>query len=275
MKKIEGRVAVVTGAASGIGRATAELLARRGCKVALVDVAGDELEKVAEELRGEGHSVSTHRVDVADRDQMTDLPGAIVAEHQAVHILVNNAGVALGQTFEELSWEDIDWLVGINFWGVVHGCKLFLPFIRREDEGHIVNLSSMFGFAGLPTQGPYCATKAAVRSITETLHGELAGTQVGVTSVHPGGIRTNIARNARFYDAEGRARAIELFEKRGTPPEKVARRIVRAIERDRPRVVITPEAHALDWAKRVLPVGTQQLVRRLWSRAATASEAPE
>jgi NADP-dependent 3-hydroxy acid dehydrogenase YdfG len=273
MKKIEGRVAVVTGAASGIGRATAEALARRGCRVALVDIAEGSLERAAAELRADGRTVSTHRVDVADREQMERLPEAVIAEHERVHIVVNNAGVALGQTLEELSWEDIDWLVGINFWGVVHGCKLFLPWLKREDEGHIVNLSSMFGFAGLPTQGPYCATKAAVRSLTETLHGELAGTKVGVTSVHPGGIRTNIARNARFYDDEGRARLVDFFEQRGTGPEKVAHRIVRAIERNRPRVVVTPEAHLLDWAKRVMPTGTQRLVRGLWSRGATRGNA--
>jgi len=267
MRELDGRVAVITGAASGIGRATARLLAERGCAVAIADVDGAGLASLAKELEMEGRSVSTHDIDVADRAQMEAFPEAVVAAHGHVHVLVNNAGVAVGQTLEEVSWEDFDWLVNINFWGVVHGCKFFLPYLQREDEAHIVNISSMFGFAGLPTQGPYCATKAAVRSLSETLHGELGNSKVGVTSVHPGGIKTNIARNGRFDDEEAKAEFVELFEQRGTEPEVAARRIVAAIERNQLRLLITPESRALDFAKRLLPVTTQRLVRRLWSRA--------
>jgi len=268
MQRIEGRVAVVTGAASGIGRATARALAAEGCAVAACDVAEAGLAELEQELRGQGRDVSTHRVDVADRAAMAAFADAVASRHGHVHIVVNNAGVALGHSIEELSWEDFDWLVGINFWGVVHGCKSFLPLLRREDEGHIVNVSSMFGFAGLPTQGPYCATKAAVRSLSETLHAELRGSPIGVTSVHPGGIRTGIVTNSRMPDGALRQRQIEMFEKRGTPPERVARRIVRAIRRNQLRLVITPEAHLLDWAKRIAPSATQQLVARLWARYA-------
>lgn len=272
MQRIEGRVAVVTGAASGIGRATAKHLSERGCIVAAVDVDEAGLASLAEEVHATGRKLSTHRVDVANRDQMAALPDAVVAEHGAVQIVINNAGVALGQELEEVSWEDFDWLVGINFWGVVHGCRFFLPHLRQSDEGHIVNVSSMFGFAGLPSQGPYCATKAAVRSLTETLHAELGSSNVGVTSVHPGGIKTNIVRNARFDDDGDREGAIELFERFGTDPEVVARRIVRAIERSQLRLLITPEARALDFAKRLIPAGTQQIVRRFWSRRAARME---
>lgn len=267
MQKIEGRVAVVTGAASGIGRATAKQLAERGCTLAAADIDEEGLASLAEEVRASGGTLSTHTIDVADRAQMAAFPNAVVAEHGHVHIVINNAGVALGQTVEELSWEDFDWLVGINFWGVVHGCKFFLPYLEREDEAHIVNISSMFGFAGLPSQGPYCATKAAVRSFSETLHAELGNSKVGVTSVHPGGIKTKIAHNGRFQDEEGRNSAIETFERFGTEPAVVARRILRAIERNQLRVLITPESRALDFAKRVFPVGTQRLVRRFWSRS--------
>lgn len=272
MQRIEGRVAVVTGAASGIGRATAKALAARGCQVAVCDVAEEGLDSLCAELEDQGRRYSRHRVDVADRERMARFAHEVVAEHGAVHIVVNNAGVALGESIEELSWDDFDWLVGINFWGVVHGCRFFLPQLRAQDEAHIVNISSMFGFGGLPSQGPYCATKAAVRSLTETLHGELGGTRIGVTSVHPGGIATNIVNNARFADAEGKARAAEMFERRGKAPEEVARRIVRAIERNKLRVVICPEAHLFDWAKRLLPVTTQRLVRRLWHRVDPSSE---
>lgn len=263
---------MITGAASGIGRATAKLLASRGCRVAVCDVAEEGLDSLGAELREAGRPFSSHVVDVANRTQMAAFAKTVASEHGHVHIVINNAGVALGDSIEELSFEDFDWLVGINFWGVVHGCKFFLPYLRQEDEGHIVNLSSMFGFGGLPNQGPYCATKAAVRSLTETLHGELAQTRIGVTSVHPGGIATNIVKNARFYDAEGKARAAELFERRGTSPEEVAKRIVRAIERNQLRLVVCPEAHIFDWAKRLLPVTTQRLVRRLWSRFDPSSE---
>ena len=267
MHEFEGRVAVITGAASGIGRATAKHLAERGCAVAIADIDETGLASLADDLRADGRSVSTHTIDVANRAQMEGFPDAVLAAHGHVHVLVNNAGVALGQTLEELSWEDFDWLVGINFWGVVHGCKFFLPYLRREDEAHIVNISSMFGFAGLPTQGPYCATKAAVRSLSETLHGELGNSKVGVTSVHPGGIKTNIARNGRFDDEDAKAEFVEMFEQRGTEPAVAARRIVTAIERNQLRLLITPESRALDLAKRLLPVATHRLVRRLWSRA--------
>lgn len=264
---------MVTGAASGIGRATAKLLASRGCRVAVADVAEPGLDGLCAELRDAGRPFSRHVVDVADRVRMAAFADEVVAEHEEIHIVVNNAGVALGDTIEELRWEDFDWLVGVNFWGVVHGCRFFLPHLRRVDEAHIVNVSSMFAFGGLPRQGPYCATKAAVRSLSETLHGELAGTRIGVTSVHPGGIRTNIVANARFGDAEGQSRAAEWFERRGRPPGDVAKRIVRAIERDQLRLVVCPEAHLFDWGKRLLPVTTQRIVRRLWSRLDPSSEA--
>jgi NADP-dependent 3-hydroxy acid dehydrogenase YdfG len=272
MQRVEGRVAVVTGAASGIGRETAKLLARRGCRVAIADVDEAGLDELARELGEAGRPCTRHVVDVADRERMAAFADEVVSEHGAVHILVNNAGVALGDSLEELSWADLDWLIGINFRGVVHGCKFFLPHLRAQDEAHIVNLSSMFGFGGLPSQGPYCASKAAVRSISETLYGELAGSKVGITSVHPGGVRTNIVNNARFRVSQGRDRAAEIFERRGKPPEEVATRIVRAIERNQLRLVICPEAHVFDWAKRLLPVTTQRLVRRLWPRLDPKSE---
>lgn len=263
---------MVTGAASGIGRATAKLLAERGCRVAVADVAEEGLDSLCAELEEAGRPHSRHVVDVANRERMARFADEVIEAHDAVHIVVNNAGVALGDSIEELSWEDFDWLVGINFWGVVHGCRFFLPHLRKQDEGHLVNVSSMFGFGGLPGQGPYCATKAAVRSLSETLHGELSGTRIGVTSVHPGGIATNIVNNARFDDAEGKARAADLFARRGKPPEEVARRIVQGIERNQLRVVVCPEAHVFDWAKRLLPVTTQRLVRRFWQRVDPTSE---
>ena len=262
MKRFEGRVAVVTGAASGIGRETARALAARGCHLALSDIDPVGLAAAASELRAEPLVVSTHVVDVSDRSAMAVFAGEVFEAHGHAHVLVNNAGVACGDTLEDLSWEDFEWLVGVNFWGVVHGIKFFLPLLRREEEGHVVNLSSMFGFVGLPFQGPYCATKAAVRSLSETLYVELAGTGIGVTSVHPGAIRTNIVRNSRMGDESRRDGAVDLFDRRGTEPAVVARRIVDAIDRNRFRLVVTPEAHAVDWLKRLAPTWSQRLVRR-------------
>lgn len=257
-------MAVVTGAASGIGRETARALAARGCHLALSDVDSAGLEAVAAQLRNPSLAVSTHVVDAANRASMAGFAGEVLETHGHVHVLVNNAGVASGDTLEEISWDDFEWVVGVNFWGVVHGIKFFVPLIRREEEGHVVNLSSMFGFVGLPFQGPYCATKAAVRSLSETLYVELSGTGIGVTSVHPGAIRTNIVRNSRTGDEARREDAVELFDRRGTDPAVVAGRIVDAIDCNRFRVVVTPEAHAVDWLKRLAPVWSQRLVRRFW-----------
>ena len=260
MRRFEGRVAVVTGAASGIGRATSVLLARRGCDLALVDIDESGLEETAKRVRAAGRKVSLHRVDVADRDAMSVLPDQVIGEHGHVHILVNNAGVSVGSTLEEHDLDDFAWLVGINLWGVVYGCKFFLPHLLREDEGHIVNISSMFGFVGFPGQSSYCATKFAVRGLSESLFAELSGTGVGVTSVHPGAIRTNIMAAARAIDEEERARFVEFFERRGMPPERAAERIVRGIERRRLRVIIAREAWLTDWLKRLMPVGTHRLI---------------
>jgi len=269
MRKLDGRVAVVTGAGSGIGRATAVLLAARGCALALVDVNEAGLAQTAALVAAKGRKVSLHLADVADRARMTHLPGEVLAEHGHVHILVNNAGVLVIGTLLEQSLDDFAWLMGINFWGVVYGCKLFLPFLLAEDEAQIVNISSMFGFIGIPTQISYNASKYAVRGFSEALSSELSGTNIGVTCVHPGGIRTNVVRASRISserDAEDKRNTIEIFERRAHSPEKAARAIVRAIERKQARVRIGAEAYLTDWLKRLFPVSTQRLVGWGWRR---------
>jgi short-subunit dehydrogenase len=269
MRRLAGRVAVVTGAASGIGRALALALARRGMALALVDVNEAGLAETADLVRGAGAMVSVHVADVADRARMERLPGEVLAEHGHVHLLVNNAGVSVSGALVDQSLDDFAWLMGINFWGVVYGCKLFLPHLLAEDEAHIVNVSSMFGFIGVPTQISYNAAKYGVRGVSDALLSELSGTRVGVTVVHPGGIRTNIVRASRSStarDVEETKSMAEVFERRAMAPERAAEKIVRGIERDKGRVRIGAEAYVADWAKRLFPTGTQRLLGFLFRR---------
>jgi short-subunit dehydrogenase len=269
MRTLKDRVSVVTGAASGIGRATARVLASRGSHVALCDVDRAGLEQAASELASSGRRVSVHHVDVSDKARMAGLPEEIAKEHGAVHVLVNNAGVSVASTFAQHSLEDFEWLFGINFWGVVYGCKFFLPKLLLADEAHIVNISSVFGFAGVPMNSSYCASKFAVRGLTETLRAELSGTSVGVTCVHPGGVATNIVQNSRFTEPSSlaglRQQTVDRF-KSMLPPEKAGAAIVRAIERNTPRLLITPEAYLIDAIKRVFPALSTEIVGWRWHK---------
>jgi NAD(P)-dependent dehydrogenase (short-subunit alcohol dehydrogenase family) len=264
MKELKNRVAVVTGAGSGIGRATSVLLAQRGCRLALSDVNAAGLEETKNIIQNAGTTVTTHIVDVSSRERMQSFVGEVLAAHGGVNILVNNAGVSVSATFEEHSLEDFEWLFGINFWGVVYGCKLFLPALLAAEEGNIVNISSIFGLVGVPRQSSYCASKFAVRGFSESLRAELGHTNVRVTSVHPGGVATNIAASTRVHgdeqEKEKHARIVRRFRKM-LPPEKAAEAIVRGIERDRPRVLITRETYVLDFAKRAFPDSASALVQ--------------
>jgi len=271
VRDFRDRVAVVTGAASGIGRALSLALARRGANVALVDLNAAGLADVEREIAGLGRKASSHVADVADRARMAELPDEVLGAHGRVSLLVNNAGVSVGGTFEEQSLADLDWIVGINFWGVVHGCKFFLPHLRKEAGAHIVNLSSMFGLVGFPGQSSYCATKFAVRGLSESLWVELRDAGIGVTSVHPGGIRTDIVRTSRISNAEVKARTIELFDRYAMLPEDAAERILRGVERNRMRVVICREARVADWLKRLAPSGSQRLLAAIARRAGPIS----
>ena len=259
MEQLEGRVAVITGAASGIGRATADRLAQEGCALALVDIDAERLAETASGVEELGARVSTHVADVADEARMQQLPEEVLASHEAVHILVNNAGVSVLKDFEEHTLDDFRWLVGINFWGVVHGCHYFLPALRQVDEAHIVNISSMFGFIGVPGQSSYCATKFAVRGFSEALWSELRETAIGVTSVHPGGIKTSIVRSIRANDEDARDRLQESFDRYGHPPSDVAEAILRGIRTNKLRVRVGVEAYVTDWLKRLMPVGFHRL----------------
>ncbi|MEC8425760.1 MAG: SDR family NAD(P)-dependent oxidoreductase, partial [Myxococcota bacterium] len=211
-----------------------------------------------------GGAVSTHLLSVADKEAMYALPEQVVAEHGGVHILVNNAGVTVAKPFAEHSMDDWEWVIGVNLWGVIYGCTAFLDHLLVAEEAHIVNVSSLFGIVGVPSQTSYCTTKFAVRGFTESLQEELRGTQVGTTVVHPGGIRTNIVQASRTDDDEMRARMARFFDKTAIPPEQAADRIVGAIESNQPRLLITREAYAIDALRRIVPAwGNQLAVRAL------------
>jgi butyryl-CoA dehydrogenase len=182
---------------------------------------------------------------------------------------VNNAGVTVFASFEEHSIEDLEWILGVNLWGVLYGCKFFLPHLKAAGEGHIVNLSSVFGIIAPPLQTSYVATKFAVRGFSESLRAELAEYRIGVTSVHPGAIQTNIVRDARLVTdthSELRNSTQRLFDRLGTTPEVVAARVVKAIEQNSPRVLITREAHVADALKRLMPATTDGIVARVFKR---------
>lgn len=270
MKELNGRVAAITGAGSGIGRATALALADAGCALALSDVDADGLAETvrqAEARAGNDRRITQHRVDVADKAQMAEWADTAAVEHGGVNIVINNAGVALSQTIEHLALEDVEWLFGINWWGVVYGTHYFMPHLQRAREGHIVNLSSLFGLIGVPTQSAYCAAKFAVRGFTETLRIELTGSHIGVTCVHPGGIATEIARRARFSQGIGgkaRDEAVDTFDRIArTSPEKAAAAIVKGIRKGRGRVVIGPDAKFLQILPRLMPMRYVGLVERI------------
>jgi NAD(P)-dependent dehydrogenase (short-subunit alcohol dehydrogenase family) len=274
MRSFKDKVAAITGAGSGIGRALAQELARRGCHLALSDVNEVGLAETARLLEGAGVEVTTHRVDVADREAVYAWAEQVVKAHGKVNLIFNNAGVALGATVEGARDEDLEWLMNINFWGVVHGTRAFLPHLKAAGEGHVINISSIFGIAGAPSQSAYNASKFAVRGFTESLREELDLLRCGVsaTSVHPGGIKTNIARAARTdasiatlgTDPET---AAAKFEKQFiTSPETAAATILRGVERDCRRVLVGPDAHVIDLMVRLLPSAYQKVVVALARR---------
>ncbi|HEU4507364.1 MAG TPA: SDR family NAD(P)-dependent oxidoreductase [Pyrinomonadaceae bacterium] len=262
--RLDGRTAVITGAAAGIGRAIAVSLARRGCHLALADIDEAGMAGTADLVQAYGVRVSRHCIDVADRTAVAAFPSIVEAEHSGVDVLINNAGVAVGGTFEQVSDEDFEWLFEINFWGVVRMTRAFLPLLRASGDARVVNLSSVYGLIAPPEQVAYAASKFAVRGFSEALRHELEGSGVGVTVVHPGGIATSIAEKARVpagVSEEEIARRHERYRKLlRLPPEIAGETIVRGIERRQPRILIGSDAKAISLIARLVPVSYWKLL---------------
>jgi NAD(P)-dependent dehydrogenase (short-subunit alcohol dehydrogenase family) len=253
MRRLEDRVAVVTGGGSGIGRATSLRLAAAGCDLAVVDIDADGARETARLVQDSGRRASVHLADVSDRSRMEALPAEVIGAHGRVNVLVNNAGVTIAHSFAEHDVEDLEWIIGVNLWGVLYGCKFFLPHLTLEDEAHIVNVSSMAAFIGLPMQSSYSATKFAVRGFTESLSAELFGGSVGVTAVFPGPVSTNVLRSSRHAGGGAVDRLADLLEQRARPPSVVANRILTAILRNDSHVTVGLTAHLTDWMSRLSP----------------------
>jgi NAD(P)-dependent dehydrogenase (short-subunit alcohol dehydrogenase family) len=283
MKNISDRVAAITGAGSGIGRALAFALAKRGCRLALADIGADALDETERALHAYGASLGLARspviactkVDMAAREQVEVWATSTFERFGAVHLIFNNAGVAQAGTVEANSYADYEWVMGVNFWGVVYGTKAFLPLLKRSGEGHIVNVSSVFGLCSQPTQSAYNASKFAVRGFTESLRLELdmQGGTVSATCVHPGGVKTNIARSSRVNASvgtlfgKGETELTADFEKNfRTTPEDAAETILRGVERNARRVLVGADAWGIDAMQRLLPSGYQRIVGTIADR---------
>ena len=261
-------VAVITGAASGIGRALAVRFAEEKIAgVSISDVNEQGLKETAEMVEKIGVPVSAHIVDTSKLEQIEQLKTEVLAKHGRATHLINNAGVGVIGTFEQISLEDFEWLMGINFWGVIYGCKVFLPVLKEQDAAHIVNISSVFGLVAPPEQTAYCSSKFAVRGFTESLRHELEETTVRVSSVHPGGIKTNIARNSRLgkdTPEEYKAQGAKFFDKVAqTSSEQAAEVIIKGIKSENPRILIGSDARMINTIQRLFPKKYLKIIERI------------
>ena len=263
MKDFRGAVAAITGAGSGMGRALALALAERGCHLALADVdepgLAETLGLVAESVGNQNLTVSRHLVDVADREAVERFAAEAAAAHGKVNLVFNNAGVSVTGPADQLRYEDFHWLMNINFWGVVHGSRAFLPYIREAGEGHIVNTSSVFGLFGVPSQSAYNASKFAVKGFTDALRVELDGEPIVVSCVMPGGVKTSIVARSRYRPADNRAptreeAALRFQQLAALTPDQAAVQILAGVARGRARILVGRDARVLGFLLRIFPV---------------------
>lgn len=261
------RVALITGAGSGIGRAIAFSLAYRGCHLALVDISAQSLTQTVEQTKAIGVTVTGYTLDVVDRQAVSALPNQVLTDHGRVDLLINNAGIAAGGTFERISEQDFDRVIEVNFHAVVRLTRAFLPYLHQSDEGRLVYLSSLNGLVSPPEQSAYSASKFAVRGFSNALRHELKGSRVGVTVVHPGGVATAISKAALVppnATQEETNQRIDLHARLlRMPPEQAAEVIVRGIEEGKARILVGMDAHVVSWLERLLPVSYWPILRTL------------
>jgi NAD(P)-dependent dehydrogenase (short-subunit alcohol dehydrogenase family) len=271
MRTLDGKVVVITGAGSGIGRELALNAASKGAHLALSDKDEVGLLETAERARTSmAREVRVDKLDVRDREAMGRYASSVREDLGRVNVIVNNAGVALHGEFEEMTYEQFEWVMDVNFWGVVHGTKEFLPHLIESGDGHVVNISSLFGLLGMPGQTAYNASKFGVRGLTEALRQEMliARHPVQVSCVHPGGIKTAIARNARTTDSHDQAQMAQFFDSRlaRTTAEQAARIIVDGVLANKPRIVVGTDAKALDLWVRAVGSRYQRVLAAISSR---------
>lgn len=265
--KLKDKTALLTGAGSGIGRAIALSLAAKGCHLALVDINAEGLEQTAKAAQKPGVQVSTHKLDITDKEAVNALPVAIFESHQTIDLLINNAGISAGGTFLQISEANFDRVMDVNFHALVQLTRAFLPYLLGRPEAHIVNVSSIFGMISLPEKTVYCASKFAVRGFSNALRLELESTNVGVSVVHPGGVATNIIQNT--FRPEGIS-AKEISEREEAqkklltlPPEKAGAIIVRGIEKNRARILVGFDAKVITLIERLMPVNYWKVMNLL------------
>ncbi len=271
MKSFTNKVAAITGAGSGIGRSLAMQLAQQGCHLALSDINAGQLQETLDLVRADSAvpadlTISTQVVDVADRQQMEDFARQVIAGHGRVNLMFNNAGVAVDAGLADASYADMEWLMGINFWGVVHGSKTFLPYLQESGDGHIVNISSVFGLFAVPGQSIYNASKFAVRGFTEALRLELRGSPVNVSTAFPAGIKTNIVHSARMVLEEGESREKRIRNSEAlfvNTADRAAADILAGVRKNKPRILVGRGAGWADFFSRTMPVWTGNLIVRM------------
>lgn len=269
MNKLKGRVVAITGAGSGIGRALAIECAQLGAHIAISDVNAEGLKETESLCTQKGANVLNTTLDVSDRDAVEQWAKAVYEHFGEVNVIINNAGVNLSASIETMAYDDFEWLMNINFWGVVYGTKAFLPYIKQADWGHITNISSVFGLISIPNQSAYNSAKYAVRGFTEALRMELemTDTNIGVSTVHPGGIKTNIVNNSVIKDVVGKQQtqeeAKQEFNERlaRTSAESAAKTIIRGIKNNKSRVMVGWDAQFIEKVSRIIPVKYQSLVK--------------
>lgn len=272
MKSLTNKVVALTGASSGIGRALAQQLAEQGCQLALADVNEQGLQETVATLP-KPTQVTTHIVDVSNKEQVYQWAEDVVQAHGGVDVIINNAGVASQGMIEDLNYDDFNWVFDIVFYGVLYGTKAFLPYLRQRPEGHVVNISSVNGFFPFPSNGPYNCAKHAVKALNQTLIQELRGSNIHITSVHPGGIKTNIVRNSRVVKPLSanlsKEQAAARFDKiAGTTAEKAASIIINGILKNKQRLLVGKDAYVLDLLTRTFPQSFSNLVGRVMLREA-------